>query len=418
MSVAFRCKCGRWVRSDAEIVRCPHCLRAVRRTPVGLLWWLGGGLALVVAVGLLVASMLPRQAVAEVALAETPASSPAFQMLAPAVTSSPTSTVRPEPTIPKPVEKLPPPRLDPPVAPVTPAPPPIKPEPPRIGKLVVEPAGKYKEGDTFEQTVTVSRVSAFGVLGVVTTRGAEYTLTSKLEVTKVNADGSFVATQTVLTGKLIDATADMKEPLTDAMKKAVGAKFELTVAQNGKVTALKGLDDPVNVKLGRNAEQQTLRLWSILDADAWKELAGLTFFQPDHPGLGEKWHRDFTHDWGPLGSWLGRTDYLTARKPEKDGQHRIDYAHAISHRPAKVAGNLPIAIKEAAFPRVAAGGAIRYDAKTNRATAAEELFHVRGVVGVSFGGADAAVEVEEKQKFRVNASEVKPRNLVGEGKRK
>jgi hypothetical protein len=230
----------------------------------------------------------------------------------------------------------------------------------------------------------------------------------------VNADGTFAVTQTVLTGKLIDATADMKEPLADALKKAEGAKFELTVAQNGKVTALKGLDDPVNVKLGRNAEQQTLRLWSILDADAWKEVAGLTFFQPDKPGLGEKWNRDFAHDWGPLGSWLGRTDYLTAKKPEKGGQHKVDYVHAISHRPAKAAGNLPITIKEAAFPRVAAGGTIRYDAKTNRATAAEELFHVRGVVSVSFGGADAAVEVEEKQKFRVTASEVKPRELVGE----
>ncbi len=412
MSVAFRCKCGRWIRAtdDAPVDRCPHCLRAVYRTPVGLLWWVGGGLAAVVAVGLLVLSVLPRQAVAEVAVAQ-----PTFQMLTPAVTSTPTTAARTEPTLPTPPETLPPPRPEPPSPP---APPPKAPEPPRVGKLVVEPAGKYKEGDTFVQTVTVSRVSAFGVLGVVTTQGAEYTLASRLEVTKVNADGSFVVTQTVQTGKLIDATPDMKEPLADALKKAEGAKFELTVAQNGKVTALKGLNDPVNVKLGRNVEQQTLRLWSILDADAWKELAGMTFFQPDQPGLGEKWNRDFAHDWGPLGSWLGRTDYLTAKNPEKDGQHKIDYAHAISHRPAKAAGNLPIAIKEAAFPRVIAGGTIRYDAKTNRATAAEEVFHVRGVVGVSFGGADAAVEVEERQKFRVTASEVKARELIGEAPKK
>lgn len=292
------------------------------------------------------------------------------------------------------------------------------PEQPRVGKLQVEPAGKYKEGDTFVQDVTLVRTSAFGVLGIVTTQSAEYTLSSKLEVTKVNADGSIAVTQTVLSGKLIDATVDLKEPLTDAIKKAIGAKFELTISPTGKVTALKGLDDPINVKLGRNVEQQALRLWSVLDADAWKELAGLTFFQPDKPGLGEKWARDFTHEWGSLGSWLGRTDFVTAKKPEKNGQHKVDYAHAISHRPAKVAGNQPFTIRESSFPTVTAGGTIRYDAKTNRVSAAEELFHVRGAVSVSFGGADATVEVEERQKFRLTASEVKPREMVGQGPKK
>jgi hypothetical protein len=210
----------------------------------------------------------------------------------------------------------------------------------------------------------------------------------------------------------------MKEPLADALKKAEGAKFELTVAQNGKVTALKGLDDPVNVKLGRDAERQTLRLWSILDADAWKELAGLTFFQPDKPGTGVKFARDFSHDWGPLGSWLGRTDYTTAAKPEKDGRHKVDYTHAISHRPAKAAGNQPFSVRTSTFPTVTASGTIRYDAATNRVSAAEEVFHVRGAVGVSFGGADTTVEVEERQKFRLTASEVKARELVGQpGKR-
>lgn len=291
-------------------------------------------------------------------------------------------------------------------------------DPPRVGQLVVEPAGKYKEGDTFTQTVTVVRSSACGTLGVVVTQAAEYTLGSKLEVTKVLADGSIVVTQTVQTGKLIDASADMKVPLADALKKAEGATFELAIGLNGKVTSLKGLDDPVQVKLGRNVEQQTLRLWSILDADAWQELAGLTFFQPDKPGTGVKFARDFSHDWGPLGSWLGRTDYATAARPEKNGQHKVDYAHVISHRPGKGGGNLPVTVRTSSFPAVTAAGTIRYDAATNRVTAAEELFHVRGAVGVSFGGADATVEVEEKQKFRLTASEVKPRELVGQPAKK
>jgi hypothetical protein len=283
---------------------------------------------------------------------------------------------------------------------------------------VVEPAGKYKEGDTFIQTVTVVRSSAFGVLGLVTKQAAEYVITSKLEVTKVNADGSMEVTQAVQSSKLIDATTDLKQPLTDALKAAEGAKFELAVGPNGKVTALKGLVDPLNVKLGREAEQQTLRLWSILDADAWKEFAGMTFFQPDKPGLGARWNRDFAHDWGSLGSWLGRTDYATAAKPEKNGQHKIDYSHVISHRPGKGGGDLPFTVKQVSFPSVKAGGTLRYDAANNRTTAAEELFHVRGGVVVSFGGADATVEVEEQQKFRLSASEVKPREIVAEGRKK
>lgn len=415
MSVTFRCKCGRWVRmaADEPLARCPNCLRTVSRPTWP--WWVLGTAAAVLALVVVVASLWPRSAVDAARADSQP------------ITTAPTSSLRPTPStsvpptepaspVTKPLSPAPPAQAARPQA-VPPAPAPI-PELPRVGKLVVEPAGKYKEGDTFVQQVTVVRSSSFGAPGVVTTQAAEYTLTSKVEVTKVNGDGSIVVTQTVQTGKLIDASADMKQPLSDALKSAEGAKFELAIAPNGKVNALKGLADPVNVKLGRDVEQQTLRLWAILDADAWKELAGMTFFQPDKPGVGAKWSRDFTHDWGALGSWLGRTDYATTAKPEKDGRHKIGYAHAISHHPSKGPGNLPFSIKECAFPVVKAGGAIRYDAVTNRVTAVEELFHVRGSVVVSFGGADAAVEMEEIQKFRLTASEVKPRELVGQPPKK
>lgn len=410
MSVTVRCRCGRWIRSDATVVRCPNCLRTLSRPRA--VWWLLGSLAALLAVVVLVASVWPRAAVEVVDQPEPPPSRPTSTIPSPPPVTKPsapppTST----PTAPPPTTLVtqPVPVLPKPVAPV--------PDLPRVGKLLVEPAGKYKEGDTFVQQVTVVRSSSFGVLGIVTTQAAEYSLTSKLEVTKVNADGSIIVTQTVQTGKLIDASADMKEPLADALKAAEGAKFELAIGPNGKVTALKGLAEPMNVKLGRQVEQQTLRLWSILDADAWKEFAGMTFFQPDKPGLGVKWNRDFTHDWGPLGSWLGRTDYATAAKAEKDGRHRIDFAHTISHRPGKGGGNLPFTVNQVSFPAVKAGGTLRYDVATNRMTAAEELFHVRGGVVVSFGGTDATVEVEEQQKFRLSASEVKPREIVAEGRK-
>lgn len=413
MSVTFRCKCGRWIRLTAgePLTRCPNCLRTISRPT--WVWWGLGSVAALLALVVVVASVWPRATVEAVRLDSPAVSAPATVLLFPTPPpSTPAKPTEPAPPVTKPSLPAPPAQPTRPQAP--PAIPTPTPDLPRVGKLQVEPAGKYNEGDTFVQQVTVVRSSGFGVLGIVTTQSAEYTLTSKLEVTKVNADGSIAVTQSVQTGKLIDASADMKQPLTDALKAAEGAKFELAVAPNGKVTALKGLADPVNVKLGREAEQQTLRLWSILDADAWKEFAGMTFFQPDKPGLGAKWNRDFTHDWGELGSWLGRTDYATAGKAEKDGRHKIDYVHAMSHRPAKGRGNLPFTIKESVFPGVKAGGTLRYDAATNRVTAAEEMFHVRGGVVVSFSGTDATVEVEEIQKFRLTASEVKPRELVGQ----
>lgn len=415
MPVTFRCRCGRWIRlaDDDARTRCPDCLRTIRR-PGGLIWWVFGVLLALIAGVAVAAGVMPRSP-EPVAEATEPAPTPTLPA------AEPTTAKRTEPTIAKASDPSPPTRsipIEPPPKPIV-APPAPLPEPPRVGKLVTEPAGRYKVGDTFTQDVTVTRASAFGVLGIVTSQGAEYTLSSKCEVTAVNADGSITVTQTVQGGKLLDASPDMKEPLTDTLKKAVGAKFEMAIAQNGKVTSLKGLDDPLQLKLGRDVEKQTLRLWSVLDADAWKELAGLTFFQPDKPGVDTKWFRDFSHDWGPLGSWLGRTDYQTAKQPAKDGTHAIGYAHVISHRPAKgVGGNLPVAFTNVSFPSVSAGGAIKYDPKVNRVTAAEELFHVRGGVTAAFGGADAAVEVEEKQRFRLAVSEVVPRQLVGDKPKK
>lgn len=411
MPVNYRCKCGRWIRvpSGTRSTRCPECLRTIRLPNYGLIWAVVGVVAaLLGGIGVLAAA-LPRSA-EPIALTTEPAPKPP----APA---DPTTAKRVEPTTAKAPDPAPPTRPtipEPPPKPVAPTP--VLPaDLPRVGKLVTEPAGRYKVGDTFGQELTVTRMSAFGVLGITTTQAAEYTLTSKCEVTAVHDDGSITVTQTVQGGKLLDASDDMKEPLADALKQAVGAKFEMAVAQIGKVMSLKGLDDPVRVKMGRDAERQTLRLWSVLDADAWKELAGLTFFQPDKPGLGEKWSRDFAHDWGPLGSWLGRTDYQTAKKAEKDGTHVIGYAHAISHRPAKGGGgNLPVQFRDVSFPNVEAGGVIKYDPAVSRVTTAEELFHVRGGVTASFGGADATVEVEEKQRFRLAVSEVVPRELVGE----
>lgn len=304
-----------------------------------------------------------------------------------------------------------------PVAPLTP--PPIedlKPKPP-----TVEPAGRYRAGDAFDQEVVVSRRSAFRVLGAEVTQGAQYSFTSSVVVTKVNADGSLAVEQQIRTAKLLDADASMKGELTAALEKAQGTKFEIAVSPVGEVTELKGLKDPIRVLAGKDAMPgQSLRMWSLLDTDAWKELAGLTFFQPDKPPkAGVTWSRPVTHDWGPLGTWRGKTVYVVGKPTAKPVRERIDYAHDIYHRPPAEGADkaLPFRVRKTEFKTVLASGAILYDPSWRRTTAAEETFRVRGAVLVSIAGTEAAIEMEELQHFRLTVTDRTKRELVGDPNR-
>jgi hypothetical protein len=276
-----------------------------------------------------------------------------------------------------------------------------------------EPAPRFKVGDTFTQEVVVSRRSAFSVLGLNLEKWAQYSFTSTLAITKVNTDGSLEASQTIKTAKLIDADVDMRASLPAALAKTVGANFELTVAPNGTVTALKGLKDSIQIRVGKDDDVgSSLRMWSVLDADAWKELGGLTFFLPERPVTGQPsltdaangpWTRDAAHDWGALGGWQGKTTYAAGKKLDKAGLARIEYGHKLTYKPP-VAGSdrdLPLKIVKADFKIVGAGGAIRYNPAVQKVAAAEEAFRVRGAMVVSLGGVEAAIDMEELQTFRL-----------------
>jgi hypothetical protein len=277
--------------------------------------------------------------------------------------------------------------------------------------------GRYRVGDSFDQDVVVSRRSAFRVLGAEVAQGGQYSFTSSVVVTRVNEDGSLVAEQRIRTAKLIEADANTKADLAAALEKAQGTKFEIVVSPTGVVTELKGLKDPILVQAAKNAMPgQSLRLWSLLDADAWKELAGLTFFQPDKPlKAGATWSRPIAHDWGPLGTWRGKTDYLVAKPPPKAVTERIDYRHDIYHRPPADGADkgLPFRVLKAEFKPLVASGAILYDPSWRRTTAAEETFRVRGGVVVSLAGTEAAIEMEELQGFRLTVTDRTKRELIG-----
>lgn len=400
MSILFRCRCGRLVeaRATARTAMCPYCRRTVKSVGRRFAWIVAALLVgLLGTVGVL-AALRPKTRVASVPTAE-PAPKPIPPQ--PKVEVPPVAEVPPKVEVPPAVEPPPP-------APV--APKPANPDPPRVGILqpAVPELGRFQVGDTFDQEVTVTRRSAAGALGVIVGQGAEYTITSAFKITKVNADGSLLAEQTIRSTKLIAADDELKENLATGLTQAKGAKFELKVGPDGQITSFNGVADPIRVQVGRNANEQTFRLWSILDADAWKELSGLTFFLPDRPlQRGAKWSRDATHDWGALGSWRGKTAYTAAGpEPTKRGSERVEYAHNLSYRPpaAPRGLNLSLQVVRAEFQPVVAGGVIAFDPTSKRTTAAEEMFRVRGAAVMSAAGAEVNVEVDETQKFRVTVT--------------
>jgi hypothetical protein len=417
MSIVFRCRCGQRVliESTEPVVQCPGCRRSITVTGNPLFW---GACALVlVASGLVVALAVafrpppPQPETAQVSTPELPrlaANDPPPQKPLPKPDAAPEPA---RPAEPQPQQQAP------------------LPGPPRAGRLQpIEPAGRYQVGEKFEQTVVVARKSSFDLGGGIGIGGmglleqsqeASYSFGSTLEVKKVNDDGSAVIEQKIHSAKLIAATPDMRDTLTEALIKSVGTKFTLTVGPTGGVTKLTGLDDPVRFQpkaIGMG--QQSLRMWSLLDADAWKEFAGLMLFQPDQPlKPGTKWERDVSHDWGVLGSWKGKTRYAAGQP--KDGFEHIEFGHAIkhSHPQGGLDRTIPIEVASLRFSPPESRGVIRYDPSARRVTAAEEKFNVRGSIQVSAFGSDLAVELTEQQTFQMTVGEGQVREMKGQGQR-
>jgi hypothetical protein len=281
----------------------------------------------------------------------------------------------------------------------------VKPMPAPVEKATA----RFKMGDKFYQEVVVTRQSAYRILGVEIGQNIQYGFISSFTVDKVEADGGCVFTQKVETARWGEGDAELKTLLADSLRKTEGAKFELTVKPSGEITHFKGAQDALNVFGDKNPlGGQTFLLWSFLDNDSWKELAQITFLQPDKPiQKGVSWTRPLNHAWGPLGGWTGKTAYFGVGK--QAGLERIDYAHEMTYQPPKATkSSLPFQVQKADFKPQTAGGAILFDAAKSRVAAAEETFRVRGLLSLSVAGTEAAVEMDEAQLFRLRVLEQKP----------
>lgn len=244
----------------------------------------------------------------------------------------------------------------------------------------------------------------------------QYEIISRLEVAPSQGGQGVHVRQTVISGRLLKADPTSQSTYAAALKNLAGTTMQYELNEQNRVTKFRGgkaARKPIAIdklSIEKLLDSKGFLLTSLIDDDGWKELAELTFFQPDPQS--RQWKTQFHHDWSPLGSWSGETTFATSRKRGKwqiyqyqhDAKYRPPGKDDKGESPVAVAG-LPFALTGAEFRTLKNGGQIVYDTSRRRMESAEELFHVQGAVNANVLGQAAQVKLEEKQVFRIQISE-------------
>jgi hypothetical protein len=269
------------------------------------------------------------------------------------------------------------------------------------GPLVLE--WKLKQGDVFFQELKVIQKPTYSILGVFFNTSLQYTVLSRFTVEKAGPEGMQVK-QKVEGAQLVQADALTQGILAPAVLKLPGTTF--TIHLNPRMEATKFVAGAKPFQMANLLSAQGLQLTSLLDQDGWKELAELTFFQPNRPlERNAKWSRKMTHNWGALGSWAGQIHYVYNGKEK--GIHKVAYGLDMVYQAPKAGGMLPI--NNAVFKPQIAGGMIHFDAERGKVLEAQERFHVRGRLTLNLLGQNSPVEIDEDQLFYIRIWERDPR---------
>jgi hypothetical protein len=284
----------------------------------------------------------------------------------------------------------------------TPPAPPVSPSP---APSQTPPA---KTSPTLYQELDIQRMPKFGMLGTVTIQDLRYGMLSELKVAGPDDEGQLAVEQVVLDTRLIksdDLSRAMFESSLAALK---GWQFSYKLSSRREVTEWKASPpDGRKVAAVRPKGGEGFLVTSVMDEDGWKELAQLSFFQPQPASGGKSWRRPMQHDFGPLGSWYGETQFTPQTK--RGGLQQIAFVHTMEYRPPeKDLGELPFTIEKAVLKPEAAGGTIQFDQSAGRVQSAQESFLVRGSLAVSLLGQSTTVEVEEQQLLTLRLHEQNP----------
>jgi hypothetical protein len=291
-----------------------------------------------------------------------------------------------------------------------PAPPPRavkKPQPkPTPPKAIVGPElrleWKLKRGGKFYQEMGVVQKPTFSVQGIPVTSSLQYTVVSFFIVEEAKAD-RYVVRQKVEAARLVEADPLTQGLLAPMIVKLPGTAFTIELNARMEVTRFAGASDKVKMGGINLAGVQGLQMASLLDMDGWKEMAQLTFFQPNRTLQPQAtWTQPLTHNWGPLGIWTGKSRYTYAGREK--ALHKIDYVLDLTHQAPKAGG----LVTGAAFRTRAAGGTILFDADKGKVTAASERFRVGGRLNINLLGQNTPVDIEEDQLFLLRIMDAPP----------
>jgi hypothetical protein len=258
------------------------------------------------------------------------------------------------------------------------------------------------KSETLYVGLTVHRQPQMSAGEITISQNLRYRILLKLDVTRKDNDQTqrteTTVKQTVLNTYLDEADELSKETFAAGLKDLLGKEMTFQVNLEGVVEKFEGAPINNTINLLKALGGEGFMVSNVLDQDGWKELARLVMFQPR---ISEnEWNEDFEHNWGPIGSWTGRSVFRRGKSQKNIQQY--SYQHDIQYKqPDGDAAALPFATSELSFSVKQFGGVIKYDPQLRRVVAIKENFVVGGGVKTELYGITSEVTMTEGQSFTV-----------------
>jgi hypothetical protein len=276
------------------------------------------------------------------------------------------------------------------------------PNPPKQATVPQDPPRviwKLKAGDTFFQELIVSQKPTFRTQGLVLQSFLKYSVLSKFIVEEAGAAGVTI-NQRIEGSRLLQSDATTQGLVVPALAKMPGTSFKIILGPDLQVKRFTGNGPQLLVGGGAIPGGFGLQTASLMDLDGWREMAQATFFQPPGPQKPQtNWLRPMSHNWGPLGGWVGQTLFVYSGR--QGALHQFNYGHRMNHVPPRGGmGGLPFQVAGAAFQPREAVGSIVFDSERGRVVSGQERFAVTGRINIVLLGQQSPVEIEEVQTFQ------------------
>lgn len=258
------------------------------------------------------------------------------------------------------------------------------------------------------QRVEVLHDPSYAILDQNFADKSRYQVLSKLELSPRAADGTREVSQVIEQTRLELAGDTTRELYESALRDLIGQQYTFTLNSRDEVIKFTGFGGrPASAPVTRSGMEGFTSV-TVIDQDGWKEIAQLSFLQPDRSiAAGQPWTRPMTHDFNELGSWQGTTTF-TLQGPEGAGT-RYKYVHDMTYAPPKGGpGLLPFDISDIDFKATKAEGSFVFDPTHGHVTDVRETFEMEGSLGATMLAGTAAVKLREHQELTIQLSRQNP----------